>query len=113
MVTVGLETGLGQASRGPRILFDEHQLGRGQAIGLGSLPFYCPRDAGSYLSQKFNLYDGILELVSVVRLKSFDVDQHIHVPAVRLKPITPEEPHYGAGHHQATSAHSPIPGAEG
>ncbi len=90
-------------SHQPRRLFDEHQLGRGQAIVLGSLPFYRPRDAGSYLGQKFDLYDGILELVSVVQLQSFDVDQHSHVPAARLKPITLEEPHYRADHHYLTT----------
>jgi hypothetical protein len=55
------------------------------------------------LGQELDLYDGILELVPVVRLKSFDVDQHTHVPAVRLKPITPEEPHDGAGYHHLTA----------
>ncbi len=41
---------LGSASRQPRLLFDQHHLGRGNVIVLGSLPFYCPRDAGSRLS---------------------------------------------------------------
>ncbi len=41
---------LASAFRQPRGLFDQHNLGRGNVIGLGSLPFYCPRDAGSRLS---------------------------------------------------------------
>ncbi len=41
---------LASAFRQPRGLFDQHHLGRGNVIGLGSLPFYCPRDAGSRLS---------------------------------------------------------------
>ena len=44
-----------------------------------------------------------LELCPVVRMKSFDVDQHTHLPAVRLNPITPCEPYHGAGHHHLTA----------
>jgi hypothetical protein len=57
-------------------------------ISLGSVSFYRPRDAGPYFGQEFDLFDGILEFVPLVLIKSFDVNQYAHVPALRLKPIT-------------------------
>jgi hypothetical protein len=66
-------------------------------ISVGSVSFYRPRDTGPYFGQEFDLFDGILEFVPLLLIKSFDVNQYAHAPALRLKPITPEKPNDGAG----------------
>ena len=75
----------------PRPLLDQHQFGRGEVVVPGFLPFYRSRDAGSYLDQKFHLYDGILELcpVGAARLRA-SVGRVGHVR--RLAVIQAERP---------------------